>query len=86
MFILFCIIQCIVDKKYTTFKEECKTQSNRPDLSQAERVVVGGRGVGTKEQFGVVYELADILHAAGRIPVYVNNQQWVEQELLWIKK
>lgn len=28
--------------------------------------MVGGRGVGTKEQFGVIYELADKLHAAGK--------------------
>ena len=43
-------------------------------MSQAERAVVGGRGVGTKEQFGVIYELADKLHAAGRILEYVDNE------------
>lgn len=39
----------------------------RPELSQADRVVVGGRGVGKKEQFKELYDLADKLHAAGMI-------------------
>lgn len=60
--------------KYATFVEEQKTVSerfeflnflNRPELVQAERVVVAGRGVGKKEQVGVIFELADKLHAAG---------------------
>src|SRR5690606_37486853 len=37
--------------------------SDRPDLQSARRVVAGGRGVGSKENFGVIYKLADRLGA-----------------------
>jgi len=36
----------------------------RPDLQGAAKVVSGGRGVGSEENFGVVYSLADKLGAA----------------------
>ena len=36
-----------------------------PDVVTASRVVVGGRGVGSKEEFQKVYALADKLGAAG---------------------
>jgi electron transfer flavoprotein alpha subunit len=38
--------------------------SDRPDLQSARRVVSGGRGVGSEENFQVVYALADKLGAA----------------------
>ncbi|MGD8827375.1 MAG: electron transfer flavoprotein subunit alpha/FixB family protein [Gammaproteobacteria bacterium] len=38
--------------------------SDRPDLQSAPRVVSGGRGVGSKENFDIVYRLADRLGAA----------------------
>jgi len=37
---------------------------DRPDLQSAARVVAGGRGVGSKENFAVVFQLADRLGAA----------------------
>jgi electron transfer flavoprotein alpha subunit len=37
---------------------------DRPDLQSAQRVVSGGRGVGSKENFEIIYKLADKLHAA----------------------
>ncbi len=38
--------------------------SDRPDLQSARRVVSGGRGVGSEENFRVIYALADKLGAA----------------------
>lgn len=38
--------------------------SDRPDLQSARRVVSGGRGVGSEENFQVIYALADKLGAA----------------------
>jgi len=38
--------------------------SSRPDLRTAEKVVSGGRGMGSKENFALVEELADVLDAA----------------------
>ena len=39
-------------------------KSDRPDLQSARRVVSGGRGVGSEENFRIVYRLADQLGAA----------------------
>jgi electron transfer flavoprotein alpha subunit len=35
--------------------------SDRPDLQTAARVVAGGRALGSEEQFGLIYQLADAL-------------------------
>jgi len=39
-------------------------KSDRPDLQSARRVVSGGRGVGSEENFKIVYDFADKLGAA----------------------
>jgi electron transfer flavoprotein alpha subunit len=39
-------------------------KSDRPDLQSAGKVVSGGRGVGSKENFEVIFKLADKLGAA----------------------
>jgi electron transfer flavoprotein alpha subunit len=49
---------------HTRFVELKQASSERPDLQSATRVVSGGRGLGSKENFGIIYKLADKLHAA----------------------
>ena len=41
------------------------TKSERPELTAAGIVISGGRGVGSKENFDIIEELADTLGAAG---------------------
>jgi electron transfer flavoprotein alpha subunit len=40
------------------------SDSSRPDLQSATRIVSGGRGVGSSENFSLIYALADALNAA----------------------
>ena len=49
---------------HTRFVELKQARSDRPDLQSARRVVSGGRGVGSKENFDIVYKFADKLGAA----------------------
>ncbi|HKZ10569.1 MAG TPA: FAD-binding protein [Rhodanobacteraceae bacterium] len=49
---------------HTRFVGLQQASSERPDLQSAARVVSGGRGVGSKENFDIIYKLADKLHAA----------------------
>lgn len=52
------------DAGLSSFVGEELQASDRPDLSAAKVIVSGGRGVGSKEGFDVVYKLADKLGAA----------------------
>ena len=50
--------------EHTRFVELKQASSERPDLQSAPRVVSGGRGLGSQENFDIIYKLADKLHAA----------------------
>lgn len=49
---------------HTRFVELQQGKSDRPDLQSASKVVSGGRGVGSKENFEVIYKFADKIGAA----------------------
>jgi len=49
---------------HTRFVDLAQGKSDRPDLQSASRVVSGGRGVGSAENFAVIFKLADKLGAA----------------------
>ncbi|QYR52727.1 electron transfer flavoprotein subunit alpha/FixB family protein [Lysobacter soyae] len=49
---------------HTRFVKLSAGSSDRPDLQSARRVISGGRGVGSAENFKIVYDLADKLGAA----------------------
>ena len=49
---------------HTEFVKLEADESERPDLQSAPRVVSGGRGLGSKENFEIIYKFADKLGAA----------------------
>ena len=49
---------------HTRFVELKQGKSDRPDLQGASKVVSGGRGVGSKENFEIIYKFADRIGAA----------------------
>ena len=49
---------------HTRFIGLAAGSSERPDLQSAKRVVSGGRGVGSQENFKIIYDFADKLGAA----------------------
>src|SRR3569623_1564502 len=70
---------------HTRFVELTQGKSDRPDLQSASKVVSGGRGVGSKENFEIIYKFADRIGAAvgaSRAAVdagYVPNEMQVGQ-------
>lgn len=48
----------------TKFISEAVAKSDRPELTSAKIIVSGGRGVGSADNFKVIYALADKLNAA----------------------
>ena len=71
--------------EHTRFIASETGKSDRPDLQSASRVVAGGRALGSKENFDLIYTLADKLEAgvgASRAAVdagYVPNEMQVGQ-------
>ncbi len=49
---------------HTSFVELSTGNSDRPDLQTASKVISGGRGVGSEENFKIVYDLSDKIGAA----------------------
>jgi electron transfer flavoprotein alpha subunit len=49
---------------HTRFVALAQDKTDRPDLQSASRVVSGGRGVGSAENFAVIFKFADKLGAA----------------------
>jgi len=70
---------------HSRFIELKQGSSDRPDLQSASKVVSGGRGVGSKENFDIIYKFADKIGAAvgaSRAAVdagYVPNEMQVGQ-------
>jgi electron transfer flavoprotein alpha subunit len=70
---------------HTRFIELKQGSSDRPDLQSSSKVVSGGRGVGSKENFDIIYQFADKIGAAvgaSRAAVdagYVPNEMQVGQ-------
>ena len=70
---------------HTRFVKLQAGKSDRPDLQTAAKVVSGGRGVGSSENFDIIFKLADALGAgvgASRAAVdagYVPNEMQVGQ-------
>jgi len=70
---------------HTRFVGLAAGESDRPDLQSAKRVVSGGRGVGSEENFKIIYDFADKIGAAvgaSRAAVdagYVPNEMQVGQ-------
>jgi electron transfer flavoprotein alpha subunit len=70
---------------HTRFVGLQQGKSDRPDLQSASKVVSGGRGVGSKENFEIIYKFADKIGAAvgaSRAAVdagYVPNEMQVGQ-------
>jgi electron transfer flavoprotein alpha subunit len=46
------------------FLEQTKAVSDRPDLAEASTIVSGGRSLKSRENFKILFELADVLGAA----------------------
>ena len=70
---------------HTRFVELKSGASDRPDLQSAGKVIAGGRALGSEENFGLIYKLADAIGAgvgASRAAVdagYVPNELQVGQ-------
>jgi electron transfer flavoprotein alpha subunit len=60
-----------------TTKEVVKGSSNKPDLTEANIIVSGGRGLGAPENFKILNELAEVLGATVGASRAVVDAGWV---------
>lgn len=58
------VVNEVIEATKTRFIGEEVVKSDRPELTAARIVVSGGRGVGSGENFSIIYALADKLNAA----------------------
>lgn len=58
------MVDAPVDTGLSSFVSEELTKSERPELTAADVVISGGRGLGNKENFKLIEDLADSLGAA----------------------
>jgi electron transfer flavoprotein alpha subunit len=58
------IVAAPADTGLSSFVSEELTKSDRPELAAADIVISGGRGLGNKENFKLIEDLADCLGAA----------------------
>jgi electron transfer flavoprotein alpha subunit len=65
----------------TTFVRIKEVKSERPDVTTAERIVSGGRGIKSAEGFKIIEQLADTLHAGVGASRAVCDAGWVPNDL-----
>ena len=58
------MLQQVIDQNISAFEGEEVAKSERPELTAANIVISGGRGLGSTESFDLIYRLADLLGAA----------------------
>ena len=58
------VIDQVVDKSISTFVGEQLAESDRPELTAANIVISGGRGMASGDKFDMLYRIADKLGAA----------------------
>ncbi|NTW81783.1 MAG: electron transfer flavoprotein subunit alpha/FixB family protein [Chlorobiaceae bacterium] len=67
---------CVTDLHPASIVRNVVMNQDRPDIAEARIIVAGGRGMGSKESFGVLEELADVLGGAVGASRSVVDEGW----------